>query len=179
MKPYVLVLNNLIKFSFIKILKCKKFKYNTITMTSADLKLKFKPNSNVSFGNKIVSDGRGVILVDQNANLIIGDNVYFNEDLMISCKGNVKIGNGCKFGPNVKIFDNNHRFDRINGVSDEHSIGSVEIGEKTWIASNAVILKGAKIGKNCVIGAGCVVKDVVEDNSLVTLNNNIIVSKIN
>lgn len=40
-----------------------------------------------------------------------------------------------------------------------------------WVASNAVILKGADIGDNCVIGAGCVVKGTIPAGSLVTLEN--------
>jgi len=128
----------------------------------------FNKKSTVFLGNKIVSDGRTVIIVDENAELKIGDRVYFNEDVMISCKGSVKIGNGCKFGPNVKIFDNNHKFNAENGVSEMHSVGSVEIGENCWVGTNAVLLKGAKIGNNSVIGAGCVISGEIPAKSIVT-----------
>lgn len=35
-----------------------------------------------------------------------------------------------------------------------------------------VILKGAHIGDNCVIGAGAVISSKIEDGSLVKLNEN-------
>jgi acetyltransferase-like isoleucine patch superfamily enzyme len=44
-----------------------------------------------------------------------------------------------------------------------------EIGDFTYIGTNAVILKGAKVGKHCIIAAGAVVKEnmVIPDYSMV------------
>ena len=70
------------------------------------------------------------------------------------------------FGPCVKIFDNNHRFSREEGVSSDLTVGSVRIGDICWIASNVIILMGAEIGDNCVIGAGSVVTVDIPSNSL-------------
>lgn len=167
MKPYMLVLHNKIRFA-VKRFSTKKICVEGIQMFGRNTKLCFGKKSDVHFGERIVSDGRMVIIVDDNANLSIGSCVYFNEDAMISCKGRIDIGNGCKFGPNVKIFDNNHRFDSFNGVSNEHSVGEIIIGEQCWIGSNAVILKGAKIGRNSVIGAGCIVNGEIPEASIVT-----------
>ena len=58
------------------------------------------------------------------------------------------------------------------------TIGSIRIGNNCWIASNAVILKGAEIGDNCVIGAGCVVKGVIPSGSIVRPNINYVIEKI-
>ena len=44
----------------------------------------------------------------------------------------------------------------------------MSIGNRCWIGSNAVILKGAKIGDNCVIGAGCIVDTEIPPYSIVT-----------
>jgi UDP-3-O-[3-hydroxymyristoyl] glucosamine N-acyltransferase LpxD len=46
--------------------------------------------------------------------------------------------------------------------------GSVIIGDKTWLGPNCSIINGIKIGKNCTIGIGAVVKKSVMDNSVVT-----------
>ena len=56
------------------------------------------------------------MIVDQDAKIEIGDRCYFNEGMMISAKESVVIGAGCQFGPNVKIFDNNHCFNKEQGV---------------------------------------------------------------
>lgn len=173
MKPYLLVFHNKIKFLFKKMLT-KKFRVSGIQMFGWNTKLCFGKDSWVQFGDRIISDGRMVMIVDDSAQLHIGSHVYFNEDAMISCKGKITIGDGCKFGPNVKIFDNNHKFDAINGVSDEHNIGRIEIGKHCWIGANVVILKGAQIGENSVIGAGCVVSGTIPKASIVTQGRELI-----
>ncbi len=167
MKPYLLVLWNQLRLA-VKKIKAKNLKYCRIEMLGRNTKLCIAPHSTVTFGNRIVSDGRLVIMVGQNAILEIGNRVYFNENTMISCKGKIVIGDGCKFGPNVTVIDNNHRFDAQNGVSDQHSIGEIVIGSHSWIGANAVLLKGTKIGRNCVIGAGCVISGEISDGTMVT-----------
>lgn len=42
----------------------------------------------------------------------------------------------------------------------------VEIGNNVWIAANAIILRGTKIGDNVVISAGSIVKGVVPSNTV-------------
>lgn len=168
MKPYFLVVYNRIRFSFKHLIVCRGLSADRIQMFSAHTKLALKASSTVIFGTRIVSDGRCVMIVDDQAILQIGSHVYFNEDTMISCKSSIMIGAGCRFGPNVKIFDNNHKFDAKYGVSEKHTSAPILIGENCWIGANVVILKGTTIGKNCVIGAGCVVRGNIPDCSIVT-----------
>ena len=92
---------------------------------------------------------------------------------MISSKKSVVIGAGCQFGPNVKIFDNDHCFNKKQGVLSKHNMESIVIGKNCWIASNTVILRGSVIGDNCVIGAGCIVKGNIPTASIVTQENSL------
>ena len=101
-----------------------------------------------------------------------------NRYCMVSAHGYVEIGDNCIFGPGVRIFDNNHKFSRENGANTELKIGSVKIGRNCWIASDAIILKGADIGDNCVIGAGCIINGSIPSGSLVRPNTNNIVEPI-
>ena len=174
MKPYFLAIYNTIKFAFQK-LRTTDFKVHGVELFGWNTKLLMGKKSKISFGEKIVSDGRMVMIVDNSGMLTIGSHVYFNEDAMISCKGRIEIGSGCKFGPNVKIIDNNHKFDSVNGVSDQHKAGDIFIGENCWIGTNVVILKDTKIGKNCVIGAGCVVSGVIPEKSIVTQGSELVI----
>lgn len=168
MRPYFLVAYNFVRFRFERIARCSKFYASPIEMLSFNTKLSLHPRSIVTLGGHIVSDGRMVINADRNASLKIGHHVYFNENAMISCKESVDIGDGCRFGPNVKILDNDHCFDAISGVSDKHVTAPVSIGKNCWIGTNAVILRGTQIADNCVIGAGCIVKGIIPAGSLVT-----------
>lgn len=177
MKPYLLVIRNRIRCMFLH-LKCRDFISIGIQMFGRNTKICIDPTSKVQLGDRIVTDGRCVVIVGSAAELEIGTRVYLNEGAMISCKSSVKIGNGCRFGPNVKIFDNDHKFDAIHGVSSEHTTAPVEIGENCWLGANVVVLKGTTIGKNCVIGAGCVVKGSIPDGSLVTQSRELKITPI-
>lgn len=169
MKPYLLAGYNFLK---IRLAAAKHgasiFVGGGVELFSRNTKFLFKKGSRVSIGNHIVTDGRCVIIADQNAELRIGNHVYMNENAMISCKEKIIIGDGCKFGPNVSIFDNNHRFSAEGGVSDIHKTGEVQIGKACWLGANVVVLKGSIIGDNCLIGAGCVIDCEIPACSVVT-----------
>ena len=177
MKPYLLVLHNKIKLSFLKVLY-KGLILNGIQFFSRNSKFIFSKKSSIVLGDRIINDGRIVVIVSDNAKLRIGDGVYFNEDAMISCHEKIIIGNGCQFGPNVKIFDNNHCFDSKNGVTCNYKSSPIEIGEHCWIGANVVILKDTIIGKNTVIGAGCVLSGIIPECSIVTQGRDLHIEKM-
>lgn len=118
------------------------------------------------------------IQVHGDGYLTVGDRVYMNRGCMVSCHGHINIGDGCMFGPGVKIFDNNHRFKGGYGVTTDLTIGSVTIGCNCWIASDVILLKGANIGDGTVIGAGCIIDSEVPANSIVRNVQNQLVSAI-
>lgn len=178
MKPYFRVGWNLMKYNLIRVLFCRNLKIQGLPLFGYNTKISVYKSSSVTLGKNIVSDGRCVIIADRDAKVEIGDRVYFNEGMMISAKKSVVIGAGCQFGPNVKIFDNNHCFDKEQGVLAKHSSSGISIGKNCWIAANVTILKGTSIGDNCVIGAGCVVKGDIPSASIVTQQNNLKIAQI-
>ena len=131
--------------------------------------------------------GQGMMCIDRNTEfasgcdfqvhgkgqLSIGKSTYFNRYCMISAHQSVKIGSHCMFEPGVKIFDNNHLFSKNEGVSSLLNTDEIVIGDCCWIASDAIILKGAHIGDRCVIGAGCVISGEVPAETLVKQNQHL------
>ncbi|MDO4622110.1 MAG: acyltransferase [Eubacteriales bacterium] len=178
MKPLILVLHNFIKIRLKAICADANVNVAPVELLSRNTKLVFKKNSTVILGKNIVSDGRCVMIVDEGGRLEIGSRVYMNENSMISCKGRIAIGEGCKFGPNVNIFDNNHGFNYKEGVSETHTKGDIVIGKGCWLGANVVVLKGAKIGDNCLIGAGCVISEEIPAGSLVMQNRELIIKPL-
>lgn len=112
------------------------------------------------------------IYIEQDAQIEVGNQCFFNHGCSINALKKVKIGDGCIFGENVKIYDQNHRFADVQvAIKDQgFSVAEVTIGKHCWIGSNTVILKGVTIGDNCVIGAGCVISEDIPSNSVVTGN---------
>lgn len=114
------------------------------------------------------------MVIEENASVSIGRNVFFNNYCSINAMNNITIGDDCLFGENVKIYDHNHKF-RLNTpiVNQGFSVGAVKIGNNCWIGSGVIILKNANIGNHCVIAAGVVIDGVVEDNTVVYRNGEI------
>lgn len=99
--------------------------------------------------------------------IVIGDNNYFNRNLMIDACHNVEIGNHNMFGPDIYITDSNHTFGM--GI-DPHKApmkkGSVRIGNYCWIGAKVVILKDVVLGDYCTVAAGAVVTKSFESGSV-------------
>lgn len=136
-----------------------------------------KNKSRVFLGN-CVEMRRNVTISASNGGIIkIGNNVFFNENCMFFAHGAIEIGSQCMFGPNVCVYDHDHKFD-ANGIKEGYKVGTVKIARNVWIGANVVILKDTCIGDNCIIGAGCVVKGNVPDNSIITGNRDNIIDKL-
>ncbi|MES9525651.1 acyltransferase [Streptomyces capoamus] len=101
--------------------------------------------------------------------LRIGDGVVLGRGSHVIADTRVTIGKDCYFGPYVYVTSTNHSYD------DPHEpIGRqwprmepVEIGPGCWIGTGAVILPGARIGRNVVVAAGAVVRGTVPDHAVV------------
>ncbi len=102
----------------------------------------------------------------------VGDNVGITEDVFIQALGGVKIGNNVLIGPGAKIWSVNHNFDDPNKlICDQgQTRKEVVIEDDVWIASNAFIRPGTKIGKGSVIGACSVVGGEVKPYSVMAGN---------
>lgn len=87
--------------------------------------------------------------------------------------GGVTIGDNCIFGENVKIYDNDHTFNRYTIIKESgYHVNGIEIGNDCWLANNVIILRGTKIGSHCVIGAGAVVKGEIPDGAILRTKEN-------
>ena len=132
---------------------------------------KLENGNRVSFGPGLTFRKGFNLVVAKEGKVEIGANCFFNNGCSINCLNHIEIGEGSIFGEGVRIYDHNHRFaDFSKPIKEQgYSQGSVKIGKHCWIGSNVVLLKGADIGDNCVIGAGCVVSDKVESGNLIKL----------
>ena len=115
------------------------------------------------------------IYIEEDGLLIIGENVFFNNNCSITTRKKITIGKNCIFGENVKIYDHNHKFKDTNKPIYQQGFSSEEvmIEEDCWIASDVIILKGVHIGKHSVIGAGVVVYKNIPSHSVVICNQNL------
>jgi maltose O-acetyltransferase len=100
--------------------------------------------------------------------IIIGDDNYFNRNVMIDSGGIIEIGNANMFGPDIYITDSNHKYKYgMSSKSLPMSRGRVTIGNNCWIGAKVIILKDVTLGNNCVVAAGAVVTKSFESGSVI------------
>jgi acetyltransferase-like isoleucine patch superfamily enzyme len=100
--------------------------------------------------------------------LRIGDRVGIRPYVTISVSERVTIEDDVIIAAHSSIIDCDHTFDwgRPNVMHNPVSIEPIHIGRGTWIAERVAVLKGARIGRCCIIGANSVVKGEIPDFSI-------------
>lgn len=152
----------LIKLCILKLLHGKDLKFTAVERFSPNVVVEINKGGMLHLGKKVRAHSGCKFRVRTGATLTIGSNVRINYNCMIFCHDSISIGDGCEVGPNVLVYDHDHDFKCEEGIkSGKYLCARVRIGENVWIGANTVILRGATIGDNAVIGAGSIVKGEV------------------
>ena len=153
MEIYWRVLVSLPKVLWWKIKYAKNCSMHWIQAFGHHTELKIK-NGKASFGKEQITRGCAVFRVE-GGELAIGDKCFFNQNVSITCKKKIVIGDRCQIANNVVIVDHDHAGSENWGSYVETP---VVIGNDVWIGAGAVILRGTTIEDKAVIGAGSIVK---------------------
>ena len=142
------------------------------------------PGSKIVIGNQVVFNSspesnlyglyqRCIVIAKDGGVLSIGDNTGISGSTLF-CKKQIEIGKNVFIGGNCKIMDSDwHSLEaskRINQKEEDIKKAPIIIGDDCFIGGNSIILKGTKLGRNCVIGAGSVVHGEFPDNSIIAGN---------
>ena len=129
--------------------------------------------TNISIGNFVTiicaSDRKVDISTWQtdklNGEIFIDDYVLMSPGTNLRCAKKISIGKSSMIASDVTITDSDWHgiFDRTDYVALPKE---VEIEENVWIGERSIVLKGSKIGKNSIIGAGSVVAGDIPENCI-------------
>ena len=94
----------------------------------------------------------------------LGNDVYIGPGAnFMSAISSIRVGNKVMFGPGVTIMGGDHRTNVIGSYMWDikeklpENDQDVVIEDDVWIGANALILKGVRIGRGSIVGAGSVV----------------------
>lgn len=114
---------------------------------------------------------RGVLRLESQGLLKIGDLVYVGDGCVVSAMERVEIGSGTLLAHGVQVFDNDtHPVDAEERVADfRKKLGyvlpkpisirhaAVRIGRRCWLGMNSIVMKGVTIGDGTIVASGSIV----------------------
>lgn len=118
----------------------------------------FKGTANIGHGSKICV---------MNGVLILGNNFTITAESTIVTSNKIEFGNDCLLSWEILIMDTD--FHKIKDISGNilNPPTPIIIGNKVWIGCRCLILKGATIPDNSVIGANSFVgKKLIKENAM-------------
>lgn len=102
--------------------------------------------------------------------LIIGSRVMINSGCVLYTGNGISIGDDVAIAGNCTLAPVNHEYAHkdipINHQGFRPSKGGIVIEKDVWIGANCVILDGAILRQGCVVGAGSVVRGILEPYSV-------------
>ncbi len=100
--------------------------------------------------------------------LRIGDRVGIRPYCMISASESIVLEDDVIVGAFSSVIDSDHTFSlgRPNVMHNPVETAPVRVGRGTWLAERVAVLRGADIGRCCIIGANSVVRGEIPDYSI-------------
>jgi acetyltransferase-like isoleucine patch superfamily enzyme len=135
-----------------------------------------KDASVIFSGNAIFGKGTQIIA---NGALEFGKDFFCNANCIINSGSNISFGSNCILGWNVTVMDGDgHRIFK-RGENPIIESPDIHVGNHVWIASEAMLLKGASVQDHSVVAAkGCITQKFKKDSLLVGGFNRILSENI-
>ncbi len=152
-----------IRFLLFSISKLKRIIHGYIGYRS---KIRVDKKSRIYLGNHFGLSSDSIVNVTEGGIFSVGENFGANKNCYISCKEKITIGNNVIIGPNFVMVDNNHDFSHTN-FRNSYKCRPISIGNNVWIGANVVILPGTQIADGVIVGAGTVLRGVIDKDTIV------------
>ena len=140
-------------------------------------------DANITIGNNTHIVGNLTVWANAGK-IVIGDSSFIGENSRVYSAKYIRIGDRVQIAHGCNIFDNNvHSLDPVKRQKEyinNISVGLVKlfrleekeviIEDDAWLGACVMVLKGVKIGKGAIVGAGSVVTKDIPDYSIAVGN---------
>ncbi|MBT0587537.1 sugar O-acetyltransferase [Alteromonas oceanisediminis] len=108
---------------------------------------------------------------DFGNNIVAGDKLYLNHNVVILDGARVTFGDRVMVGPNSVITATTHPKDAQKRASGIQLVAPVMVGNDVWLGANVIVLPGVTIGDGAIIGAGVTVTRDIAAGEIFTGRN--------
>ena len=98
----------------------------------------------------------------------IGDQVAIRPHVTLSAAESIDIGPSVVISAFTTLVDSDHTWDAgiPSVLYNPIETSPISVGEGTWIGERVAVLRGARIGRFCIIGSNSVVRGEIPDHSV-------------
>jgi acetyltransferase-like isoleucine patch superfamily enzyme len=136
-------------------------------------------NNTITLNEGVNLRGATIIIRGSHCFISIGKNTTFGGIRIVNVGSNcaITIGEGCLFADNIELWasDTHSIYNEKNEIINHEA--PVTIGDKVWVGSHVVILKGVSVGDGSIIGMGTMVTKDIPENVISVGNPNRTVKK--
>lgn len=131
-----------------------------------DTAVTIRNRANISFGPGSALY-HGCCILNTDGFVSIGAHSHLGSYCYVNAlRGRLSIGEHVAIGPGTRIFTHSNHYEKGKYVTEAHLTGDITIGNNVFIGANCSILPGSLIGDHVIVGAGTVVKGVLESDSI-------------
>ena len=122
-------------------------------------------------GRVVIGDGcvvaQGALFQCLASDLIVGSSSYVGRNVVLQSNGDLKIGDWTMIAANAGLYAGNHvTSDKAQPVwTQGNSFKGITIGQNCWIGHGGVVVDGADLGEDSIVGPNRVVRGVHAPNS--------------
>jgi len=121
----------------------------------------------ISIGDYVVIKPKAYISTN-GGQIFLEDYVGIGHGAWLGGQSTIRIGSNSLIGMKTVIICSNHRHDKVTipYYEGEEILGPITIGKNVWVGASCVILPGASVGDNSVVGAGSLVDTDIPANCI-------------
>ena len=108
------------------------------------------------------------IHISKNGTLILENGSWVGPYNIIYCNKSIIVGKNTRISHFCTIVDHNYKFHKTNFYFElPKTSAPIYIGENSWLGASSILLKNVRLGTNCIIGAGTLLKSCeLPDNTI-------------
>lgn len=116
-------------------------------------------NNSITIGNNCIFNGVEFWIEDHGNSIVIGSKTTIESGTQLAtCEGSsIVIGEDCMFSHDILIRTTDSHSIIDNRGNRVNCAGNIEIGNHVWLGLQALVLKGAKVPSNIIVGARSII----------------------